>query len=205
MGLVGWGVGHGPPVGSGVPTGPACSAAGPVGSAVVGGAVGGAVVGGAVGSGVAVGQVGNGVGHRAAVTKLVGGAVVGGAVVGGGVVGGAVVGGGVVGGGQVGIGIGVPVGRVWVGKGLTAVARAGAPRTARASRPVISAVISALTAAMPAGRARRNAGRRRALLNAVSRFLIAFPSSSQQSRYVVLRAEIGGNAWNAPEMPLKPH
>jgi hypothetical protein len=178
---------------------------GAVGGAVVGGAVGGAVVGGAVGSGVAVGQVGNGVGHRAAVTKLVGGAVVGGAVVGGAVVGGAVVGGAVVGGGQVGIGIGVPVGRVWVGKGLTAVARAGAPRTARASRPVISAVISALTAAMPAGRARRNAGRRRALLNAVSRFLIAFPSSSQQSRYVVLRAEIGGNAWNAPEMPLKPH
>jgi hypothetical protein len=187
-----------------VPTGPACSAAGPVGSAVVGGAVGGAVVGGAVGGavvggavggGVAVGQVGNGVGHRAAVTKLVGGAVVGGGVVGG----------AVVGGGQVGMGIGVPVGRVWVGKGLTAVARAGAPRTARASRPVISAVISALTAAMTAGRARRNAGRRRALLSAVSRFLIAFPSSSQQSRYVVLREEIGGNAWNAPEMPLKPH
>jgi hypothetical protein len=58
---------------------------------------------------------------------------------------------------------------------------------------------------MPAGRARHNAGRRRALLSAVSRFLIAFPSSSQQGRYVVLRGEIGGNACNAAEMPLKQH
>jgi hypothetical protein len=104
--------------------------------------------------GVAVGQVGTGEGQRTAPTPLVGGAVVGGGVVaGGGVVGGPVVGGGVR---QVGIGIGVPVGR-----GDTAVARAGAPRTARASRPVTSAVISALIAAMPAGRALRNAGRRR--------------------------------------------
>jgi hypothetical protein len=166
---------------------------------VVGGAVGGAVVGGAVvggavvGGGVAVGQVGNGVGQRATVTAPVGGAVVGGAVVGSGV---AV--------GQVGIGIGVPVGRVLVGNGRTAVARAGAPRTARANRPVTSAVTSAVIAAMPAGRARRNVGHRRFSLSAVRSFLMAFPSSLQRSRYAVLRGEIGGNDWNATEMPLKP-
>jgi hypothetical protein len=193
VGPVGDGVGQGGTVGSGTLAG------------LVGGGVGGPVGDGAgpVGDGDGVGQVGWGVGsvgwgvgHRTAAGPVDGGVVPVGCGVG--LVGlGTTV-------GQVGMGIGVPVGRVRVGNGRTDVARAGAPRTPTASRPATSAVISALTTAMPAGRALRHAGRRRVSLSVVSRFLIAFPSTmAKPSWYAVLRGDIRRNAWSAAETALE--